>query len=129
MASVSILRSQAGWFREGARGSNALLSDLTGTRHRPPEESGRTAQPWCLRTGSILGGSEGILLPSRRRGKRDYAPAGQAAPAERRTDRRDVSSRERNKPQAEDKLFDQNQGQVSAEGCSHRRTGRSEERL
>jgi hypothetical protein len=40
-----------------------------------------------------------------------------------------VSSRERNKPQAEDKLFDQNQDQVSAEGCSHRRTGRSVERL
>jgi hypothetical protein len=59
-----------------ARKSNALRSAFAGTRHRPPEESGRTAQPWCLRTGSIRGRN---TLPSRR-GKRDYAPSGQAAP-------------------------------------------------
>jgi hypothetical protein len=43
MASVSILEVRPDGFVK-ACGSNALWSDLTGTRHRPPEESGRTAQ-------------------------------------------------------------------------------------
>jgi hypothetical protein len=127
MASVSILEVRPdGFARSAGVTPCGLISRAPDTA---PRRNPGVLHNWCLRTGSILGGSEGILLPSRRRGKRDYAPAGQAAPAERRTDRRDVSSRERNKPQAEDKLFDQNKDQVSAEGCSHRRTGRSEERL
>ena len=41
-------RSSGRMVSQIARKSNALWSAFAGTRHRPPEESGRTTQPVCF---------------------------------------------------------------------------------
>jgi tRNA pseudouridine(55) synthase len=96
--SWNVRRKRTGeWWGEGS-GMSCLLPQQGGgggcryprprfpraTRHRPPEESGRTAQPVCFVSGSNLGGSEDARLSepevrqARLRAGRSGRPSGAA---------------------------------------------------